>query len=152
MKRKRNNRISILVPCKLASRDIVGALVRHICTRLEECGEPEEFGYQVISAFNEAFNNLTSHGGEGITERDILVIVEVTEGQLIIELQDDGDTFNLSEEMPALDPLSESGMGLYIMRSFMNELDYKPSSEGRANALRMTRDLKHARPDESQCS
>lgn len=143
--------ISIMVPCRLSSRDIVGAMVHQICERLEAAGEPEGFGYQVISAFNEAFNNVIAHGGKGANRNDILVIIEVTESQIIIELQDDGESFTLKEEKPNLDQLRESGMGLFIMRSFMDRLDYKPRSKNNANQLRMVRNLTRAKPKSSLC-
>jgi anti-sigma regulatory factor (Ser/Thr protein kinase) len=143
--------ISILVPCRLSSRDIVGAMVHQICERLEAAGEPEGFGYQVISAFNEAFNNVNTHGGKGDNRQDLLVVIEVTEQQLIIEMQDDGDSFKMKEETPNLDQLRESGMGLFIMRSFMDQLDYKPRSKNNANQLRMVRNLVQAKPSSSLC-
>jgi len=143
--------ISILVPCRLSSRDIVGAMVHQICERLEAAGEPEGFGYQVISAFNEAFNNVITHGGKRANRQDLLVMIEVTEQQLIIEMQDDGESFKMKEETPNLDQLRESGMGLFIMRSFMDQLDYKPRSKNNANQLRMVRNLVQAKPSSSLC-
>jgi anti-sigma regulatory factor (Ser/Thr protein kinase) len=143
--------LSILVPCRLSSRDIVGAMVHQICERIEAAGEPEGFGYQVISAFNEAFNNVVTHGGKGDQRNNLLVIIEVTDNQLIIELQDDGESFKLKDEIPNLDQLRESGMGLFIMRSFMDQLDYKPRGKDNANRLRMIRNLVHAKPSSSLC-
>ncbi len=138
-------RISVLVPCKLAYRDTVGAMVTQVCSQLEKVSEPDGFTYQVISAFNEAFNNHAKHGDvtrNGDKQRDILIVISVTNRQLVIEFQDDGKPFKLDNtEKPDLSQLRESGMGLFIMRAFMSELSYKAGSDNKANVLRLVRNL-----------
>ncbi len=138
-------RISVLVPCDLSMRDTVGAMVTQICNRIEKAGEPEGFAHQVLSAFNEAFNNHATHGAiekKGDKRRDILVNISVTNQQLIIEFQDDGKSFNLKNiEKPNLKKLRESGMGLFIMRAFMSELSYTMGDDRKANVLRLVRNL-----------
>jgi anti-sigma regulatory factor (Ser/Thr protein kinase) len=145
MDSKLNTRISLLVPCELVSRDAISALVEHICVRLEQEGEPEGFRYQVVSAFNEAFNNLARHGGEKLKNKEIMVVVEVNEQLIIIELHDSGKGFKFPSEsetdVPLPGELRESGMGLFIMRSFMSELKYQSSDEDGVNVLRMVRNL-----------
>jgi anti-sigma regulatory factor (Ser/Thr protein kinase) len=145
MDSKLNTRISLLVPCQLISRDAISSLVEHICTRLEQEGEPEGFRYQVVSAFNEAFNNLARHGGEKLKNKEIMVVVEVNELQIIIELHDSGKGFKFpkqtEDEVPQPGELRESGMGLFIMSSFMSELKYQSNSEDGVNILRMVRNL-----------
>jgi serine/threonine-protein kinase RsbW len=127
------------------SRDAVSSLVEHICVQLEKESEPEGFRYQVVSAFNEAFNNLARHGGEKLKDKNIMVVVEVTDSQIIIELHDSGKGFNflkkLEQDVPEPGELRESGMGLFIMRSFMSELKYQSSTEDGVNVLRMVRNL-----------
>lgn len=145
MDSKFNTRISLSVPCQLVSRDAVSSLVEHICVQLEKEREPEGFRYQVVSAFNEAFNNLARHGGEKLKDKNIMVVVEVTDSQIIIELHDSGKGFNflkkLEQDVPEPGELRESGMGLFIMRSFMSELKYQSSTEDGVNVLRMVRNL-----------
>ncbi len=140
-----NTRISLLVPCQLVSRDAISSLVEHVCVRLEKEGEPKGFGYQVISAFNEAFNNLARHGGEKLKNKEIMVVVEVNDEQIVIELHDSGKGFKFPKQMEADVPqpgeLRESGMGLFIMRSFMSELKYQSNDEDGVNILRMVRNL-----------
>ncbi|MCP4680250.1 MAG: ATP-binding protein [Deltaproteobacteria bacterium] len=135
-------RVSILVPCDLEFRDAVGGLVRQVCERLEEHGEPSGFANQVISAFNEAFNNLATHGGQGLKTRDVLVNIDISDTQLIIEFQDDGESFEFkSYKIPDLTKLRESGMGLSIMRAFMDNLKYSSGDGNLANVLRLERNL-----------
>ncbi len=145
MDSKLNTRISLLVPCHLMSRDAISSLVERICVQLEKEGEPEGFRYQVVSAFNEAFNNLARHGGEKLKDKDIMVVVEVTDDQIVIELHDRGKGFKflnkLEQDVPEPGELRESGMGLFVMRSFMSELKYNASNEDGVNVLRMIRKL-----------
>jgi serine/threonine-protein kinase RsbW len=145
MDNKLNTRISLLVPCQLVSRDAISALIELVCQRLEKEGEPEGFRFQVISAFNEAFNNLARHVGKELGHKEIMIVVEVTDMQLVIELHDDSKGFKfpskLEQDAPEPGELRESGMGLFIMRSFMSELKYHPSNVGGVNVLRMIRNL-----------
>ncbi len=134
--------ISILVSRDLEFRDPVGGLVRQICERLEEQGEPPGFTNQVISAFNEAFNNLATHGGQDLETKDILINIDVNDTQLLIEFQDDGESFELKHyKNPDLTKLRESGMGLSIMRAFMDTINYSPGQQSLANVLRLERIL-----------
>jgi anti-sigma regulatory factor (Ser/Thr protein kinase) len=134
-------RISVLAKCQLLYRDTIAATIRHVCNRLEEQGEPKGFGYQVISAFNEAFNNLANHGGEGVHGKDVLISVIVNDHQLAIEMEDDAEGFTLPKQTPIGHGLRESGMGLSIMREFMDSIDYKKRTKNGINTLRMVRNL-----------
>ena len=138
-------RISVLAKCQLLYRDTIGAMIRHVCNRLEEQGEPETFGHQVISAFNEAFNNLAGHGGDNVEEKNVLVTIAVTDLQLIIEMEDDATGFHPPPPapIPVNHDLRESGMGLMIIREFMDTMDYKKSTKNGVNSLRMVRNLKN---------
>ena len=145
MESKLNTRISLLVPCQLVSRDAVSSLVEHICIQIEKEGEPEGFRHQIISAFNEAFNNLARHGGNKLKNENIMVVVEVTPARIVIELHDSGKGFKFpsqsGQDVPQPGELRESGMGLFIMRSFMSELKYQKRNEDGVNVLRMIRNL-----------
>lgn len=136
-------RLAIVVPCALRFRDPVGALIQQICQQLDQT-EPraeQTLGFQVVSAFNEAFNNLCQYaypGGAGEVE----VRLEIRPDRLIIELWDEGATYDLAEvTLPDLEDLPESGLGLFIIRSFMSEVEYLPRAEGARNVLRLVRQL-----------
>lgn len=134
-------KIAMLVKCELKYRDTIGAVIRHVCSRLEQQGEDETFGHQVISAFNEAFNNLVNHGGSDVSSNDVLVTVAVSDRQFIIEMEDDAEGFHPPEHVPEMDGLRESGMGLLIIREFMDKMEYKKRTKNGINSLRMVRNL-----------
>lgn len=134
------DRLSMALPCNLRYRNPVGALLQQLCGQLAT--EPR-LGYQVVSAFNEAFNNLAQHAYPSGPPGQVEVVVEILPGQLVIELRDEGRTFDLKQIAPPdLEQLPESGMGVYIMRSFMSEVAYTPGQAGSKNVLRMVKRLK----------
>lgn len=130
-------------------RDLVLRVVAASCKlvrradELQDAGqdllEPrDEFEAQVISASGEAFNNIAIHGysdypGEARIE------IETAQDSITIRMFDDGRTFDPTRvALPKA--LPESGMGLYIMRSFMDEVTYQPGNPpNTANVLCMTK-------------
>jgi len=100
-----------------------------------------DFDDEVISAFGEAFNNVVLHG-QGKYEGDLEIEVEPGEQCLTIRLLDYGNaTFDLdSVPLPDLDSLPEHGLGIFIIRSFMDDVTFSP---GTPNVLSMTKHLKN---------
>jgi serine/threonine-protein kinase RsbW len=114
---------------------------------------------QVVSAVGEAFNNIVLHGyanrqapeqrapeqlqrkqlqrqpaREQIGSIDLRI--QTRRGHIRIELRDWGSGFDPTRvPLPAFDTLPESGLGLFIMQSFM-EMAYRP---GRPNLLTLSK-------------
>ncbi len=99
----------------------------------------DEMVSQVVSAFSEAFNNLALHGYKGVTPGDIEIRVDsvnepshvdsegrtVDGGQVIVvEITDTGRVFDPANHMDLPEEEPERGMGLFIIRSFMDEVGY----------------------------
>jgi serine/threonine-protein kinase RsbW len=141
------DRLSINVPCDLRFRNAVGALLQQVCNRLEQEGAAPGTGFQVVSAFNEAFNNLTQYAypdGEGPVE----VVLEILTTELVLSLVDWGRSFEFeSVTEPDIEDLPESGLGIYIIRAAMDRVQYTPARAGGRNVLRMTKDLQAPLPD-----
>jgi serine/threonine-protein kinase RsbW len=132
--------IRLRVPGALQYRDLAVRAVAAAC-KLVGDGDPtgsgdREFIDQVVSAFGEAFNNTAIHSYAG-REGDVEVEIEIGESHITIRVLDWGDSYDFSAvPAPDLDQLPESGMGLYIIRSFMDEVEYVP---GAPNILAMTK-------------
>jgi serine/threonine-protein kinase RsbW len=96
--------------------------------------ESERFCNEVVSAVGEAFNNAVLHAYDA-APGDISLTVSFDSNQIIVELAESGAAFDL-EAVPHIvgDVPQESGMGLFIIRSFVDELSYLP---GPPNRLRM---------------
>ena len=133
--------IHVRVPGTLRYRDLAVRAVA-AASKLVGAGD-RNFDDQVVSAFGEAFNNVAMHAyegrlpTEGDPELEVEIEIDVGRDYLTIRLKDRGASFNLNEVPPPdLDALPESGMGLFIIRSFMDEVLYCP---GNPNVLSMTK-------------
>jgi serine/threonine-protein kinase RsbW len=111
---------------------------------------------QVVSAVGEAFNNIVLHGyanrraqghahahEQQVREQQfreqigsVDLRIQTRRGYIRIELRDWGSGFDpRAVPPPAFDTLPESGLGLYIMQSFM-EMAYR---SGRPNLLTLSK-------------
>ena len=90
----------------------------------------DEFVMAVVSAFSEAFNNLAIHGYKGASAGRIDIKVYASDvdeegGSVVIEVTDTGHPFDPAQHLDLPDELPERGMGLFIMRSFLDEIRYQ---------------------------
>lgn len=95
-------------------------------------------------ALEEHLTNVISYGFPDTSSREILVRLEVQSGVLLVEVQDNGLPFNPLDrpEVDTTVPLDEKpigGLGLHLIRHFMDELDYR--REGGKNVFRMRKKL-----------
>lgn len=92
----------------------------------------------MVSAVGEAFNNIVEHAyadRAGVARLEI----DYDEDGMRVALRDDGKPFDIDAVPdPDLDALPESGMGLFIMRAFVDTVDYRP---GPPNVLTLTKRL-----------
>lgn len=101
----------------------------------------QEFHAQVVSAVGEAFNNVALHGYAGRSDGRVELRIETKHGRIRIELRDWGSSFDPNAvRAPELDTLPESGLGFFIMQSFM-DLAYRPGRSGRPNLLTLSKVL-----------
>ncbi|MCC6748682.1 MAG: ATP-binding protein [Deltaproteobacteria bacterium] len=108
-----------VVPCRLEFRDGVGYLLESLCGGLDQ-----QLAYQVVSAFNEAFNNVVEHSGLG-AQADVEVEAWRGEHELKLRIIDGGVAYEVSpvaEDFPELASLPEEGMGWVIIRRCMDEV------------------------------
>jgi serine/threonine-protein kinase RsbW len=141
--------IHLRVPGTLRYRDlavrVVGAACKLVGTPEESTGPIRNNAWdnEVVSAFGEAFNNAAIHSYDGDKPGDVAIEVDVGPTSITIRLIDYGNSFVLDDvPLPDLEALPESGLGLYIIRSFMDEVKYVAGSP---NVLSMTKHLDPAR-------
>jgi anti-sigma regulatory factor (Ser/Thr protein kinase) len=105
---------------------------------------------ELISALGEAFNNVVLHAYRDVRGGTIDVRVTATSSSVEVAVSDRGRSFDpaavpgyVAPQMDHegalddvdLDRLPEGGMGLFIMRSFMDEVTYVAGGGGRPNVL-----------------
>ncbi len=121
-------RFTATVPGTLGSRNAAGALVRAVCLDVERAHGCSGLEWRVMSAFNEAFNNVIEHA-YATREGEVEVRLTVHDDRLAVELIDAGERYDFDRAgattAPAFETLSEGGMGLFIIRSVMSEVTYE---------------------------
>jgi serine/threonine-protein kinase RsbW len=143
--------IRLEVPNNLTYRSAVLRTVAAACKIARDDASPsDDFSSHVVSAVSEAFNNIVMHGyrgggngnGQGNT---IKLEIGIEADGLLVRIEDFGESFDpRSVADPDLEALPESGLGLYIIRSFVDEFSYAP---GRPNRMTLR---KGARPRTSE--
>jgi serine/threonine-protein kinase RsbW len=137
--------IRLRVPGLLKYRDLAVRTVAAVCKLAwDERGPGHHrpagnFDEEVVSAFGEAFNNIAIHGYRNRPSGDVEIELNLSHDRLTIRLIDYGNSYDpaLIPE-PDFDALPESGMGMFIIRNFMDAVAYTP---GQPNVLSMTKYL-----------
>lgn len=123
------------MPGSLRYRDVVLRVVACSCRlvrslaigKQEPSREQHRFDDEVVSAVGEAFNNVAIHAYRDVSPGAVELEIEMRADRITIRMSDTGRHFEPSvERMPDLESLPESHMGLYIVRSFMDQVSYRP--------------------------
>jgi serine/threonine-protein kinase RsbW len=139
---QKTSTIRIEVQGQLAQRDVALRTVSDACRVVlaRKRGNKRRVLDHVISAVGEAFNNIAVHGYRGGAPGVVEIEVGVDRrGHLAVEMRDYGRSFDpRTVPPPDLDALPESGMGAFIIKGLMDEIDYRP---GRPNVLTLVKRL-----------
>jgi serine/threonine-protein kinase RsbW len=100
---------------------------------------PEETLHDLKLALTEACTNSVRHAYDAGSEGTVQIVYELGEDSLSIEVIDEGEGFVL-DEAAETDRMSESGLGIAIIRSLADELEIEPQ-EGRGSRLRFVKHL-----------
>jgi serine/threonine-protein kinase RsbW len=131
--------IRLRVPATLRYRDLAVRAVAAACKLVGDGRRDRSFDDQVVSAFGESFNNVTLHAYDGLAQGDVEIQIDVSYEGITVRLLDHGNPFDpAGVPEPDLDALPESGLGLYIMKQFMDEVSYQA---GKPNVLHMHKRL-----------
>jgi serine/threonine-protein kinase RsbW len=138
--------IHLRIPGSLRYRDlavrVVGAACKLVGSSDTDSGPlriNNDFAHQLISAFSEAFNNVALHSYRGRTPGEVEIEVEAGQAHITVRIRDWGRSFAMDDvPLPDLDSMPESGLGIFIIRSFMDEVVYRA---GTPNVLSMTKNL-----------
>jgi serine/threonine-protein kinase RsbW len=98
-----------------------------------ELGFPEEEVMQISMAVREGAVNAVLHGNAYSPDKKVILAFERTPDGLVITIRDQGKGINLNEIPNPLAPenlLKTSGRGIFLMRSFMDEVEIRPSQTG----------------------
>jgi anti-sigma regulatory factor (Ser/Thr protein kinase) len=115
--------------------------VRNLVQQLPAFLNAEDIVDNVELAFNEAFTNVSMHAYKSNPKGPVRIEIFVRHNYLEIRLEDYGESFNPDDiAEPDFQNVGESGLGLWFMRKFMDELLYK-SEEGGKNVMRLIKNF-----------
>ena len=126
--------VSLEVPGRIECRDVVMRTVSAACKLLAPVTRrPGAHGCDlpthVVSAVGEAYNNIVLHGYAGREPGSIKMTIENFPECVRVVIKDTGASFDPSQSLPPdLDALPVSGLGIFVMRSMVDELSYVAGS------------------------
>lgn len=132
--------IDLKVPASLGYRSLVIDAAKRICQRLGERGQldGDAFEHATVSALGEAFNNIVQHSYADNSGGIVTIHFRIYREALEVELLDHGIGFDIKAANIQYPGVHESGMGLFIMHSFMDEVEHR---KGQPNRLRLKKFL-----------
>jgi serine/threonine-protein kinase RsbW len=107
---------------------LLNEISKEVINTLKEKGVDEEIIFDIHVGFEEALRNAMIHGNKLSPKKVVTIEVEVTEGMVVISVEDQGEGFDpASLPDPTLDEnlLKESGRGVYLMKHLMDEVIYE---------------------------
>lgn len=105
-------------------RNYVGAIAH-------ELGFCEAGVRDILIAVSEAATNALKHGSPGDERDEIAVRCHAEADRLVIDVMDQGRGFDpLAVPVPVAEQLREGGMGIFFMRTLMDEVSFDCSSGG----------------------
>jgi len=134
--------VSVEAPGEIGFRYVVLRAVAAFCkvAVADVCGgnaPADGFTDQVVSAVGEVFNNIALHCYQDRPSDIVRVRMTIEASVLRLTIEDYGASFDpLTARVPDLDALPESGLGIFIMRSLMDEVSYRA---GRPNVLTLSK-------------
>ncbi len=93
----------------------------------------QETVYWVGMAMREAMANAIKHGNKLNPEKRIHVQMRLSDSELTISVEDEGDGFNPEQLPDPTDPenlLRSSGRGVFYMKHFMDEVRFEKGKQG----------------------
>lgn len=125
----------------LENRDVVLRFVSAVCRmahrRWGGVTSERKFTGQVVSAVGEVFNNIALHGYAGRDPGLVILKLDQVGDALSIHISDFGTGFDPDRvKVPDLGSLPESGLGVFIIRSFVDDFRYQ---RGTPNSLQLSK-------------
>jgi len=99
---------------------------------------PEEKLSDVLLAVTEATTNAIIHANKSDASKKVIIDVEIKNSKLIVKVKDEGEGFDPGEIPDPTEPenlLKDHGRGVYLMKVYMDDLEYKRTPTGMLTIL-----------------
>ena len=124
------NEIDIIISSALDNLDLIQTLTDCITSFM--CFD-EDSAHWIGMSVRETVTNAIQHGNKLDLSKKVDIRFEVTPGQLSIYVRDQGNGFKADEIPNPLDAgnlLKPSGRGIFYIRTFMDEVEFRSLSQG----------------------
>ncbi len=124
------NKIEVRIGSALEYLDLVQALTDSITDFM---GFDEDTAHWIGMSVRESVTNAIQHGNRLDQNKQVDIRFEVAPDCLEIYVKDQGNGFRVDDLPSPLDPenlLKPSGRGIFYIRSFMDEVEFKSHSQG----------------------
>jgi serine/threonine-protein kinase RsbW len=125
-----SNKIEVTIGSGLEYLDLVQTLTDCITHFM---GFDDDTAHWIGMSVRETVTNAIQHGNRLDPSKKVDIRFEVGHGQLEIAIKDEGAGFDVETLPNPLDPenlLKPSGRGIFYIRSFMDEVEFKQHSSG----------------------
>lgn len=124
------NEIDVIISSALDNLDLIQTLTDCITTFMSF---DEDSAHWIGMSVRETVTNAIQHGNKLDLSKKVDICFEVSPDQLSISVKDQGSGFKASEIPNPLDTenlLKPSGRGIFYIRTFMDEVEFKSLSQG----------------------
>ncbi len=136
--------IQIKVPNQTRYLRLIGNLGENMAREINGLADDGgAFAYNLNVVLTEAMSNAIKHANAAHPDKAVTIRITVSETELAVRVYDNGLGFDLnSVPVPGInaDYLSETGRGLFIIRSLMDSVVYRKADRG--NVLEMKKTLR----------
>ena len=124
------NKIEVSIGSELESLDLIQTLTDCITSFM---GFDDDAAHWIAMSVRESVINAIQHGNKMDQSKKVDIHFEVDTTQLEISVMDQGSGFSLEHLPNPLEPdnlLKPSGRGIFYIRSFIDEVEFRPLSQG----------------------
>lgn len=137
--------IEIKVPNQTRYLSLIGRVGEDLARQLQGFkGDRDSLANQLNVVLTEAMVNAIRHANEDDPDRQVDVRITITDNELLIQVFDQGQGFDLNSiPEPVFDDyelLEGCGRGIFIMKALMDSVVYR-KAEGGGNVLEMRKRL-----------
>ena len=133
--------IQIRVPNQTRYLSLVGRIGENIARELCRPSDiRDSFANNINVVLTEAMVNAIKHANAADPDKEVLILIRISEKELSIKVYDSGKGFDLdSIPNPAFESscLEEKGRGIFIIRSLMDSVVYKKAKGGNVLEMRI---------------
>ena len=125
-----NNEIEVIISSALDNLDLIQTLTDCITSYMSF---DEDSAHWIGMSVRESVTNAIQHGNKLDLNKTVDIRFEVTPDQLSIWVKDQGNGFKADEIPNPLDAenlLKPSGRGIFYIRTFMDEVEFRSLSQG----------------------